>query len=111
MSVEVPALPPPLGLSGGGSERTVAEVHAAICGLVQSNAANHAVWAEYAETFPSLPPPKKRKRNRNVSAHDTAEDITLCVACVDGSSLRLTVPPRELVREVKRAIGQVRRLV
>jgi hypothetical protein len=28
---------------------------------------------------------------------------------LDGSSLELTVPPRELVREVKRAIGQVRR--
>jgi hypothetical protein len=26
---------------------------------------------------------------------------------LDGSSLELTVPPRELVREVKRAIGQV----
>ena len=30
------------------------------------------------------------------------------MACLDGSSLELTVPPRELVREVKRTIGQVR---
>ena len=35
-------------------------------------------------------------------------EISLRVACLDGSSLDLKVPPRELVREVKRTIGQVR---
>jgi hypothetical protein len=63
------------------------------------------------------PPPKKKKRKLQAdseeadgaaaSAADT--EITLRVACLDGSSLDLKVPPRELVREVKRAIGQVRR--
>ena len=63
------------------------------------------------------PPSKKRKKQAADSgeasaacddAADAAEDITLRVACLDGSSLELTVPPRELVREVKRLIGQVR---
>ena len=60
------------------------------------------------------PPSKKRKKQASdideveLSRDDAAEDITLRVACLDGSSLELTVPPRELVREVKRAIGQVR---
>jgi hypothetical protein len=44
------------------------------------------------------------------AASDADPGITLCVACLDGSSLDLKVPARELVREVKRAIGQVRRL-
>ena len=35
-------------------------------------------------------------------------EITLRVASLDGTSLDLKVPPRDLVREVKRAIGQVR---
>mgnify|MGYP002633001961 CR=1 FL=1 len=43
------------------------------------------------------------------SAATSHPEITLRVACLDGSSLDLKVPPRELVREVKRAIGQVRR--
>jgi hypothetical protein len=43
------------------------------------------------------------------AASDVDPKITLRVACLDGSSLDLKVPPRELVREVKRAIGQVRR--
>jgi hypothetical protein len=61
------------------------------------------------------PPSKKRKKQAADSGEataardDAAEDITLRVACLDGSSLELTVPPRELVREVKRLIGQVRR--
>ena len=71
------------------------------------------------------PPSKKRKKQTADSSgkvatadssgkvataarDDAAEAITLRVACLDGSSLELTVPPRELVREVKRAIGQVR---
>ena len=44
------------------------------------------------------------------AASDADPEITLCVACLDGSSLDLKVSPRELVREVKRSIGQVRRL-
>jgi hypothetical protein len=63
-------------------------------------------------------PAKKKKQKRKLQAdsdHTAAAasaddpDITLRVACLDGSSLDLKVPPRELVREVKRAIGQVRR--
>jgi hypothetical protein len=66
------------------------------------------------------PSSKKKKKKRKLQA-DTEEadgaavvidadpEITLRVACLDGSSLDLKVPPRELVREIKRAIGQVRR--
>ena len=66
----------------------------------------------------SSPPSKKTKKRKletssketdSAAASDADPDITLRVACLDGSSLDLTVPPRELVREVKRAIGQVRR--
>ena len=45
----------------------------------------------------------------SAACDDAAEAITLRVASLDGSSLELTVPPRELVREVKKTIGQVRR--
>ena len=34
--------------------------------------------------------------------------ISLRVACLDGTTLDVTVPQRELVREVKRTVGQVR---
>jgi hypothetical protein len=65
----------------------------------------------------SNPPSKKKKRKLQADSEKTATaaasdadpEITLRVACLDGSSLDLKVPPRELVREVKRAIGQVRR--
>ena len=67
----------------------------------------------------SNPPSKKKQKKRELQADGEEADsaaaltvadpeITLRVACLDGSSLDLTVPPRELVREVKRAIGQVR---
>jgi hypothetical protein len=66
-------------------------------------------------------PPSKNKKKRKLqaaselvdhAADDAADlDITLRVACLDGSSLDLKVPPRELVRDVKRAIGQVPRRV
>ena len=68
-------------------------------------------------------PPSKKQKKRKLQADTEGadgaaavtgadQDITLRVACLDGSSLDLKVPPRELVREVKRAIGQVwRRLV
>jgi hypothetical protein len=35
-------------------------------------------------------------------------EISLRVACLDGTTLELTVAQRGLVREVKRAVGQVR---
>jgi hypothetical protein len=66
-------------------------------------------------------PPLKKKQNKKkrklqadseeaatAAASDVDPKITLRVACLDGSSLDLKVPPRELVREFKRAIGQVR---
>jgi hypothetical protein len=64
------------------------------------------------------PPSKKKKKKRTLQADtegadgaaavtDADPDITLRVACLDGSSLDLKVPPRELVREVQRASGQV----
>jgi hypothetical protein len=67
----------------------------------------------------SLPSEKKKKKRKLQADSEEADgaavvtdadpEITLRVACLDGSSLDLKVPPRELVREVKRAIGQVRR--
>jgi hypothetical protein len=104
-----------------------------------AEAAKHEAWADYAAVLldeetaaffaarlpeakaraaggeSESPPSKKRKKQAADSGEataardDAAEDITLRVACLDGSSLELTVPPRELVREVKRLIGQVRR--
>jgi hypothetical protein len=66
------------------------------------------------ESKPPSKKKKKQKKKRQLQAGSAAADvedpdITLRVACLDGSSLDLKVPPRELVREVKRAIGQVRR--
>jgi hypothetical protein len=61
------------------------------------------------DSEPNLP--SKNAKNQHADSEEANGDpeITLCVACLDGSSLDLKVPPRELVREVKRAIGQVRR--
>jgi len=103
-----------------------------------AEAAKHEAWADYAAVLldeetaaffaarlpeakakaaggeSGSPPSKKRKKQTDIDEvklardDDAADDITLRVACLDGSSLELTVPPRELVREVKRAIGQVR---
>ena len=127
----------PCFLSGAGDEQTATDVHATLCALVTAEAAQHSAWAEYAAVLldeetaaffaarltegkggsdgdDSKPPwTKKQKKKRKLqtdSAAVTADDpeITLRVACLDGSSLDLKVPPRELVREVKRAIGQVR---
>ena len=131
---------PPCFLSGAGGEQTAAEVHATLCALVTTEAAQHSAWAEYAavlldeETAAFFaarltegkgvsdgdePSKKKQKKKRKLQADSEQADsaaasaadpeITLRVACLDGSSLDLKVPPRELVREVKRAIGQVRR--
>jgi thioredoxin reductase len=98
---------------------------------VTTQAAQHWAWAEYAAVLldeetaaffaarltegtgvsdgdESKPPSNKKKRK--LQADNAADpEISLRVACLDGSSLDLRVPPRELVREVKRAIGQVRR--
>ena len=38
----------------------------------------------------------------------TVPEISLRVACMDGTTLELTVAQRGLVREVKRSVGQVR---
>ena len=123
--------------SGGHRERTAQDVHATLCALVMAEAAKHEAWSDYAAVLldeetaaffaarlpeakakaaggeSGSPPSKKRKKQVGIDAvelagDDAAEDITLRVACLDGSSLELTVPPRELVREVKRLIGQVR---
>ena len=101
-----------------------------------AEAAKHEAWSDYAAVLldeetaaffaarlpeakaraaggeSESPPSKKRKKQVGIDAvelagDDAAELITLRVACLDGSSLELTVPPRELVREVKRLIGQV----
>jgi hypothetical protein len=103
---------------------------------VTTEAAQHSAWAEYAAVLldeetasffaarltegkgvsdgeESSPPSKKKQKKRKLQADseeaDADPEITLRVACLDGSSLDLKVPPRELVREVKRSIGQVRR--
>jgi hypothetical protein len=120
-------------------------VHATLCALVKTEAAQHSAWAEYAavlldeetasffaarltagkgasdgdETNPLPSEKKKKKKKKRKLQADSEEadsaavtvadpEISLRVACLDGSSLDLKVPPRELVREVKRAIGQVR---
>ena len=128
----------PSTFSGGDRERTAQDVHATLCALVMAEAAKHEAWSDYAAVLldeetaaffaarlpeakakaaggeSDSPPSKKRKKQAAGSGEasaaddDAAEDITLRVACLDGSSLELTVPPRELVREVKRLIGQVR---
>ena len=126
----------PSTFSGGDRERTAQDVHATLCALVMAEAAKHEAWSDYAAVLldeetaaffaarlpeakaraaggeSGSPPSKKRKKQVSIDAvelarDDAAEDITLRVACLDGSSLELTVPPRELVREVKRLIGQV----
>ena len=124
--------------AAGDRERTSQDVHATLCALVITEAAKHEAWADYAAVLldeetaaffaarlpeakatkaaggeSGSPPSKKRKKQAdsgeaNTARDDAADDITLRVACLDGSSLELTVPPRELVREVKRLIGQVR---
>ena len=127
----------PSTFSGGDRERTAQDVHATLCALVMTEAAKHEAWSDYAAVLldeetaaffaarlPEVkakvaggesdsPPSKKRKKQTadsgeaSAACDDAAEAITLRVASL-GSSLELTVPPRELVREVKRAIGQVR---
>jgi hypothetical protein len=127
----------PSTFSGGHGERTAQDVHDTLCAMVMAEAEKHEAWADYeavllddetaaffAARLPEAkakaaggesesPPSKKRKKQAFDSGEatnardDAAEDITLRVACLDGSSLELTVPPRELVREVKKTLGQV----
>ena len=74
----------------------------------------------------SNPSPQKQKKKRKLGADRGAAEgdaapgvvcehcggavpeISLRVACMDGTTLELTVAQRGLVREVKRAVGQVR---
>jgi hypothetical protein len=86
-----------------------------------------AAAAVDGESNPKPQPPKKKKRRRNAASDDGDEgdddddaalicdhcgavvpEVSLRVACLDGTTLELTVPQRELVREVKRMVGQVR---
>jgi hypothetical protein len=62
----------------------------------------------------SNPPPNKKKRKPvavGVSGHPASDaavpDVSLRVACLDGTTLDVTVPQPGLVREVKRIVGQV----
>jgi hypothetical protein len=114
-------------------ERTAQDVHDTLCALVMTEAAKHEAWADYEAVLldeetaaffaarltegksvtdeESNPPSTKKRKKQDADSgarDDAAQDITLRVSCLDGSSLDLTVPPWELVREVKRAIGQVR---
>jgi hypothetical protein len=75
---------------------------------------------------PQLSKKKKRKRDAGGDGGDESDadadaaalicehcggvvpEVSLRVASLDGTTLELTVPKRELVREVKRAVGQVR---
>jgi hypothetical protein len=69
----------------------------------------------------SNPPSKKRKAGGDADESDAPAAEVICehcggavplislrVACMDGTTLDVTVPQRGLVREVKRSVGQVR---
>ena len=64
----------------------------------------------------SQPATKKRKpgadddcvTTERSAVADAVPEVSLRVACLDGTTLDVTVPQRELVREVKRTVGQVR---
>jgi hypothetical protein len=69
----------------------------------------------------SNPPSKKRKAGSGADESEAAVAELICehcgsavplislrVACMDGTTLDVTVPERGLVREVKRSVGQVR---
>ena len=95
--------------------------------LIRSRlAARLAADPTAAEDGESSSPSKKRKvpPDDNAAAENVAPPVRICehcggavpeislrVACLDGTTLNLTVPERELVREVKRSIGQVERVV
>ncbi len=65
----------------------------------------------------SNPPKKKKQKKRKLVANSEATEspqpepvpeVSLRVASLDGTTLVVTVAQRGLVREVKRAVGQVR---
>jgi hypothetical protein len=73
----------------------------------------------------SNPPPKKKRKlqaeSDTVKSTDAlavapgvatavavVSEVSLRVACLDGTTLDVTLPERGLVREVKRIVGQVR---
>ena len=65
----------------------------------------------------SSPPSKKNKKRKlgadtghaiESASAEVPHEVSLRVACLDGTTLDVTVPQRELVREVKRTVGQVR---
>jgi len=117
--------------SGGGGQRTAEDVHATLCALVTSEAAKHSAWADYAavlldeETaafFAARLTDSQKGATDGTTTDEAAASttvqcshcggavpqISLRVACLDGTTLDVTVPQRELVREVKRTVGQVR---
>jgi hypothetical protein len=123
-------------LTGAGGEQTAAEVHSTLCALVSTEACKHSAWAQYAaflldEQTAGLfaaclaakgatdgdesksPPQKKKKKRKLVAVGAGAEsdadvpEVSLSVACLDGTTLGVTVPQRGLVREVKHIVGQV----
>jgi hypothetical protein len=65
----------------------------------------------------SSQPPKKRKADSDADQNEAAitcefccfdiPQISLRIACLDGTALEVTVPERGKVREAKRVIGQV----
>ena len=67
----------------------------------------------------SNPPSEKKKKKRKLIAKSEATEspqpepvpeVSLRVACLDGTTLDVTLPEQGLVREVKRIVGQVRLL-
>jgi hypothetical protein len=111
-------------------ERTATEVHATLCSLVRTNAAKNSAWADYsavllgeeaAAFFASRLPDAKAGASDADEADDAdaavicehcggaVPQISLRVASLDGITQEVTVAKRELVREVKRLVGQVRR--
>jgi hypothetical protein len=130
--------PPSASLTGAGGEQTAAEVHSTLCALVSTEASKHPAWAEYAAILldeqtaalfaaclaakgatdgdESKSPPQKKKKQKLVAVGCGAEsdadggvpEVSLSVACLDGTTLGVTVPQRGLVCEVKRIVGQVR---
>ena len=107
-------------------ERTTSEVHATLCTLVTTRAAASSAWSEYASVLLdaetqaffaarlSNPSEKKRKLRDDSDAGTICDhcgsavpEVSLRVACLDGTTLEVTIPERGLVQEVKRLVGQV----
>jgi hypothetical protein len=130
----MPSSASPSTFSGGDRERTAQDVHATLCALVMAEAAKHEAWSDYAAVLldeetaaffaarlpeakakpkaavceSDSPPSKKRQLQAESMPGDAVPEVSLRVACMDGTTLELTVPQRELVRKVKQMVGQVR---